>query len=162
MEQLILTCTGHPWYNAWIVNKLVLVVVQFFVSIVMIILTLGVFNQMRFMKQQHLGFNKEQVLVVDLPVDTNLANRLDHIKAELLSFNSVSKVSYSRKLPGTTLGELMFRIEQDSQLTGKGIKYMPVDNQFLDLMEIELIDGRNFSKDLAPDEKEAFIINEVA
>jgi len=140
----------------------VLVVVQFVFSLAMIASTAIVFQQFSFMKGKDLGFNKERVAVVTLPSDTTFVNHSKVFRNELAKVSGIEQVSNSGNFPGNNVGELFFRIEHDGQLVEKGIKYMAVDEHFLDLYKIELVDGRNFMREISSDDTAAFIINETA
>jgi putative ABC transport system permease protein len=76
----------------------------------MIIGTVVVYSQMQFLKNNDLGFNKEQVLVIDIPSgDTTLVNRLSTIKNEFLSNPGIKKVLLLRLIfPGEQVGRLLF------------------------------------------------------
>lgn len=139
-----------------------LVLVQFLFSIFMIIGTIAIFNQMFFLKNKDLGFNKEAVLLVNIPQDTAIYSKMEFFKTNLLSYPEITKVSSSASMPGAQSGEIMFRIDQDGQLVDKSIKIMAIDDQFLNLMEIDLMEGRNFSKEIQTDRNKGFLINETA
>jgi putative ABC transport system permease protein len=141
-----------------------LVVTQFTISLIMIIGTIVVFSQMQFLKNTPLGFNKEQVVVIDVPGgDTTLVNKLTTIKQEFLQNPAIKMVSNSANIPGAQMGRLLFLAEnQDNKMEEKTMSSMFIDYEFLDLMQIKLASGRNFQKDLRSDDTAAFIINETA
>ncbi|KAA9340555.1 ABC transporter permease [Adhaeribacter soli] len=142
-----------------------LVVTQFTISLILIIGTVVVHSQMQFLKNNDLGFNKEQVVVIDIPGgDTTLVNRLNTIKHEFLASPSVKKVATSAFIPGDKVSRLLFYAENNEtgKMEEKTISSMFVDYDFLEMMEIKLAAGRNFSRDIRTDDSMAFIINETA
>lgn len=140
----------------------VLMVVQLSFSILMIIGTLAIQSQMRYLQDKDLGFDQDQILVLNVPQDTAVFNHLNSFKDRLLSHSEFLGVSGSRGIPGTDVGELMFRIEQNAEMMDKGIKFIAADEDFFDILGLELVEGRLFSRDIQSDQQQAFIINETA
>ncbi len=140
----------------------VLMVVQFAFSLFMIIGTISIFQQMSYLQQKELGFDRDQVVVVSLPQDTALINRMDYFKDELEASPYIKGVTGSGGIPGAPVGEIMFRIEQDGQMVDKNIKFLTADASFFDLLDIEVVEGRNFSEDIQSDVQQGFIVNETA
>ncbi|WP_299824014.1 ABC transporter permease [uncultured Pontibacter sp.] len=140
-----------------------LVVLQFSISLIMIIGTIVVFAQMQFLKNADLGYQKEQVLVVDVPGgDSTLVQRLPLIKQKLLQNPNVLSVSNSYSIPSESLNRTLMLVEQGDKMVEKTIDIMGVDYDFLPLMGIDVKDGRNFSRDIKTDQKSGIIINEAA
>ncbi|WP_242916911.1 ABC transporter permease [Pontibacter liquoris] len=140
-----------------------LVVLQFTISLIMIIGTFVVFAQMRFLKNADLGFRKEQILVVDVPNgDSTLVQRLPLIKQRLLQNPNVLQISNSYSIPSESLSRTIMLVEQNGRMVEKAIDIIAVDYDFIPLMGIDLKEGRNFSKDMKTDEHAGIIINEAA
>ncbi|GAB3195332.1 putative ABC transport system permease protein [Pontibacter aydingkolensis] len=140
-----------------------LVVVQFGISLIMIIGTIVVFAQMRFLKNSDLGFQKEQVLVIDVPSgDSVLVSRLPVIKQQLLQNPNVLQVSNSYSIPSESLNRTLMLVEQGDKMVEKTIDIMAIDYDFIPLMGIQMKAGRNFSKDHKTDQQSGVIINEAA
>ncbi|MEJ8801622.1 ABC transporter permease [Pontibacter sp. H249] len=140
-----------------------LVVLQFGISLIMIIGTFVVFAQMRFLKSADLGFQKEQVLVIDVPSgDSTLVERLPLIKQKLLQHPNITQVSNTYSIPSESLNRTLMLVEQGDKMVEKTIDIMAVDYDFMPLMGIEFTAGRNFSRDIKTDEKHGVIINEAA
>lgn len=140
----------------------VLMVVQFGFSLFMIIGTISIFQQMHYLQNKELGFDKDQMVVITIPQDTAVYNKLSYFKDHLLTNPQILGVTGSGGVPGGNVGELMFRIEQDAQMMDKSIKMMAADEDFFDLLGIEIVAGRNFSSDIQTDIQQGFIINESA
>ena len=157
----VLKSNANPKGGSALLRK-TLVVTQFTIYMVLIIATLVVLSQMHFLKNTHLGFTKEQVLVVDIPSgDTALVNRLPSVKAELLAYPGVTKIAACSNIPGTQVGRALFYSEHQGERTERAMNLIQVDYDFLDLMKIPLADGRNFSSE-QPTDKAKFIVNEAA
>jgi len=140
-----------------------LVVIQFTISLILIIGTIVVFSQMHYLKNRDLGFNKNQVLVIDIPSgDSTLIQQLPSFKQRLLSRPAIQAVSNPQDIPAESLSKLMMLAEQDSALLEKTINVMFVDYDFLEVMGIALKAGRNFSPAMGTDERGALLINEAA
>ncbi|MCA9740720.1 MAG: ABC transporter permease [Deferribacteres bacterium] len=137
-----------------------LVVLQFIASISLIICTIVVLKQLNFIKSTNLGYNREQVLVLRLR-DRAVREKIDLLKNDLLANPNVLSVTASGHLPTrigsqTGLGWTRGEGSQD----GLSAYNTEVDENFLNVFEIELVEGRNFSAELATDTTDSFIINE--
>lgn len=138
-----------------------LVVFQFFTSITLITVTWIVLDQIDYMKQKDLGFNKDQVMVA-LVQSQSTSKNYKAIKTEFLQYPNIRHVSFSAGVPGRS-GELRVMIpEGSSESETHAINIIRCDFDFFDTFELELISGRKFSLDFSTDIKEAYIINETA
>jgi putative ABC transport system permease protein len=142
------------------IMRIVLVSVQFTVSIVLIIGTLIVNKQLRFMRNKELGYEKDHVIGLRIRNDET-AKKLEAMKTELLRHPNILKVSASSTL---ALGRNSYSAHHavgkpEGELTM--LHTQIVDEEFIDTYDIEIIKGRNFSKDYVTDKQEAIIINEA-
>ncbi|RAV98619.1 ABC transporter permease [Pseudochryseolinea flava] len=133
-----------------------LVVFQFWISIVLIICTGVVYQQLRFMQEKNLGLDKHNVLIL-----RNMA-RLDKgreaFKNELLRHTSIESASYSNNIfPGVSSNSV-FRANGTVEDKILGCYWADHDHQ--KVMKFELADGRYYSKDF-PTDSLACIINEA-
>lgn len=137
----------------WVRNGLVMF--QFFISIVLIAGTLVVYKQMHFVQTKQLGFEKENVLVIDR---ANVINDQELFRVRLLDLPEVGDAAVSSALPGGFHFGVQFQIpgEQDI-LTTKGIVG---DDHFLQTMGIKVIAGRGFSEDF--NDSLSVILNKTA
>ncbi|MEL6848503.1 MAG: ABC transporter permease [Bacteroidota bacterium] len=139
-----------------------LVVSQFTVSVGLIIATMVIFEQMRYLKNQDLGFTKDQTMVIEVPNDTSIARRMPQLKAEMMAYPGVIGVANTLNgIPGQRGGALLMRVEVDGQLQEDQFNIAFVDADFLELMDISVLEGRNFSLDRGTDQQQAFIVNEA-
>jgi putative ABC transport system permease protein len=141
-----------------------LVVLQFFISVSFIVCTIVVYSQMYFMKHADLGFNKEQMLVVNVPLpDTSFVNKYEVVRQQLAQNSDILKIAATGTVPGVPSGALIHQIEfPDHRIQEKAIDYMMVSHDLIDIMEMKLVAGRNFSRDFTTDDTAAFIVNEAA
>lgn len=147
--------------NPGFVRKM-LVIAQFAISVFLIIATIIVFSQFRYMQKQNLGFSREQVMVIDIPNDTTVSNKIETIKNTLLQMSAVKSVSSASSIPGSGHGALTMNVSQSGGSEIKVINTYFTDEKFIETLKIELIDGRYFSKEYSTDPKQAFVINEAA
>jgi putative ABC transport system permease protein len=141
----------------------VLVVVQFSMSIVMIIGTLVVQNQLAFIQSKNLGFDREQVVLVQLRGDDDM-KQSETLKTAFLGVSGIRGVSISSVVPGRS--DVMIHMPIESKYLPAGdndpsIKWLCIDEGFLPLYGIQMKEGRNLNGSTA-DENEAFILNEAA
>ncbi len=140
----------------------ILVVTQFSLSIILLIGTMIVFNQLRFLSQTKLGFNKENIVYI--PVKENIGKKYDTLKAELLSDPNILAASsqyylFAEDGPFRSTDYNWEGREEDQQVD---IILNLVDYDFIPMLDIELLEGRNFSKDYGTDLTQAYILNEQA
>ena len=138
-----------------------LVVFQFGISILLMIVTIVIFNQWTFMKQTDLGMNAENLVMVPLQD----RDKYDVLKTSLLESPNVLNVAASNKrLTDRLSSNLGFKAEQyepDPQF-GNSIKVVSTDHDFLKTLQVEFSEGRDFSRAFGSDDTSAFILNEAA
>ena len=136
-----------------------LVIVQFVVSISLIVGTLIVSNQLSYMRNQNLGFNKDQTLVLQ----TNGDARGRILKDAIKSIPGVLSSTVSRSVPGGGNPVAYSEIENktgDMQIANLSVYF--IDYDYIPQYKIELLAGRAFSKDYGTDTAQAMILNESA
>ncbi|MEQ8474188.1 MAG: FtsX-like permease family protein [Marinoscillum sp.] len=137
-----------------------LVVFQFATSIVLIICTIVTYRQMEFILNKRIGFDKDQVILIQGA--NTLKDQAKSFKNELMRLSTVNSVSYTDFLPvlGTKRDGNSFWKEGNRKIDkGVGAQKWRVDENYLTTMGINLVQGRNFSSDMASDST-AIIINE--
>ena len=134
----------------------ILVVFQFLVSVILIILTLAVYRQMRFMNSMPLGYNQENVIVVPL-VSENAMNTCQPVKDAFSKIPSVTAAGASSEVPGN--GFTMNGYFPEGFKEPVMINVLDVDADYLDIMNIPVVQGRGFDK-VSNADSSAFIINE--
>ena len=140
----------------------VLVVVQFSISIILIICTAIVFQQLGYMQKKSLGFNKDQI--VTLPYNGNLTENYASFKTTLLSNSNIKTIARSSRIPtGRLLDAMGSQINRGDSLapTQVDIKFIVADEDYLDTYGVKVLAGRNFTDRYGLDTS-AFLINESA
>lgn len=138
-----------------------LVVVQFVVSIVLIVCTFVIHNQLSFIRNRNLGFDKEQMVTV-YTMDRNLKKNPESLKRELLKNPEILGVSASLDLPTTIRRTSTIEWEEQGEIRKLGLNYTFVDYDYFNVYDIELAKGRKFSEDFSMDKEQAVVINETA
>jgi putative ABC transport system permease protein len=160
--QPIKTLKGLFKSSGGISFRKILVVAQFAISIVLIITTAVVFQQLHFMQKKSLGFDKEHMLIITY--NNDVSKQYDALRTELLSNNSFKNVARSSRIPtGRLLDDMgAYTVSGDSmQPVNTDIKYVSVDYDFIPTYNIPLLAGRNFSRDYGTDTA-GFVLNESA
>ena len=140
-----------------------LVVFQFAISVVLIVGTVVVQNQMVFVENKKLGFEKEQVVVLPLfNTDRSLNARYQTVKQAFLEHPNVLKASASNSTMAWWGGAFQTVYPEGAVGNEWQMRILGVDEDFLNTYEIELVAGRNFSSEITTDATEAYILNETA
>jgi putative ABC transport system permease protein len=139
-----------------------LVVFQFSLSIIMIVATIVVVQQMKYVDTADMGFNKEQLLVVD--INSGAVRRsAETIKTEFSKIPGVKSVSVTSRVPGEwkVIPKVKVKVPGSFSTQGEDVYYLAVDDQFLKTFEVKLLNGRNFSVSGGGDSS-AVMLNEAA
>ena len=135
----------------------ILVTIQFLISSVLIIMTGTVYLQHRFMEQKDVGYNRENLVVVPLLTDISRKN-YSLLKSE---FNNIPAVQVSGVASAVPVDGLTSNgYFPEGFETPLMFNALDIDEDYIETMEIQITDGRNFSAD-RPSDKEAFLINET-
>ena len=134
-----------------------LVVAQFAISIVLIAGTAVVTKQLEYARAQKRGFSSEQVLVAPLP--SELQPSLSALKSDLQRRTGVIDVSAADHFPGGPINDAVHIPEGATDDEGIHFWRYNVDFGFTDVLDMELVEGRSFSR---PADSSAFLINETA
>lgn len=146
-----------------------LVVFQFTITCFLMICTLVVFQQLNYMQNTDLGFNKEQVLVMDArraqttSFSTVNNPQYETIKYELLQNQEVRSVSSSLAVPGRNGWRSILAYGEGQEVEERfSIEYLPVDFDYIDFYDLEIIAGRKFEEERGADINSGVIVNEAA
>jgi len=140
-----------------------LVVTQFTISIVLIVGTLIVYNQLSYMRNQSLGFKKDQMLIVDFGGDSAVQKNYQSIKLGLKEVPGVLSASTSSTTPGNGNPVAYTQAENArGVLQDVNINMYDVDYDFIPQYGMEMAAGRSFSTDFGTDTTQSFVINEAA
>ncbi len=140
----------------------VLVVFQFIISAALIIASITIGSQMKYMRNKDLGFQKDQQIVI--PLRTSTAKEIyPPFRNKLVNISAISGVGASEFYPGITNFRdwLMYRQGTPPDQT-RQVFINTVDENFLQTLDIKLLQGRLFSKEFPADTANRIIINEEA
>jgi putative ABC transport system permease protein len=138
----------------------ILVSTQFAISIAMIICTSIVYDQLNFMRNRDLGFNRDQVLYVQLADSATQANE-QLLRDRLKAHAGVIDVASSASMPGKGINYSLMTIDtEDGQQATQGVYYFNAGYDFDKVMGFTIVKGRGFSRDHASDST-AVMINEA-
>lgn len=135
----------------------VLVVVQFSCAIFLIISTFFATRQVKYMQEKDLGFSYDQVLT--MPLGRRYSDRYEVLKEKLLSNSLVQNVTASGQRLGNNLHQTSVTFHGEGPARNLATSQVVVDEDFLNVYEIELIAGRNFTNSEA-DQGRTYLINE--
>ena len=138
-----------------------LVVVQFGLSVFLIISTFIVYRQVNYLQNKDLGFNKEQVMYFAMQGD-KMYNNYETFKNELLASSGVVSATIGYGLPGDIFAGDQVIVPGPGGGKTYGANQFMVDYDYIKTMGLKLIAGRDFSREMKTDADNAFIINESA
>ncbi len=138
----------------------VLVVTQFAASIAMMVGTVVVYQQLKYMKTKSLGFNKEQVLVLPL-TDRQLRGNAEALRNELSQNADIVGIASTGSMPGSGYGRTGLQPEGASEDDVWIVSITAMDDRLMSVLGFELVAGRNYATEFATDEEAAIIINEA-
>jgi putative ABC transport system permease protein len=136
-----------------------LVIFQFTISTVMIVGTIVLLMQVKFLSNTNLGFNKELMVVIDVNVGAARSN-WEWVKGEMSKIPSVKHVSVTSRVPGEWKTFRVLKLKVEGTTSDYLTTYMfGADKDFLSTYEVPLVQGRNFNTEA---DSTAVLINETA
>ncbi|HKP32614.1 MAG TPA: ABC transporter permease, partial [Chitinophagaceae bacterium] len=139
----------------------VLVTLQFIISIGLIASTLLVREQLHFLQNTKLGFDKENVMVLTLPRDTD-STRLQSFKTSLLSNREIRSVAASSTIPNNQVPVNLVNDGSTDLKKAISMQMLFTDDDFLRTMKMEVVAGRDWNAKMPTDKSAGFVINEEA
>jgi len=142
-----------------------LVLFQFSIAFILLVATLTIFKQIKFMRDQTLGFDIDQIVVLKAPriQGENFEKRFESFKDELRRYPNIADIAFSREVPGRQIywdNGGIFPAGSDVSKS-KNYMIMGIGYEFLDMYDIKFLAGRNFSKEFSTD-PDGLILNETA
>lgn len=141
-----------------------LVLFQFCIGLLMLSATLIVFNQLKYMKNENLGFSTEELLIVKAPTiyDSTVTQKADLFKHQILQHANVRNFTVSSDVPGHLIqNNNSIRRPEQAEEESIFATYLSVDPNYLETYELSLQSGRNFREDQESD-LNTVILNEKA
>jgi putative ABC transport system permease protein len=136
-----------------------LTALQFGVAIFMMMGTLGVYQQMKFIQSKNLGFDKESIVYMNPPAE--LWAKRSVFKEDLLSQAPVKSVTFSNGIPGMESATWQYDFP-GLDIPKRSINTLIIDYDYLKTFGLEIVEGRNLSSEFATDSLEAYLVNEAA
>ncbi|MFY0593363.1 ABC transporter permease [Roseivirga sp.] len=137
-----------------------LVIFQFTISIAMIIGTAIVYDQLQHQRNIDKGFDPEQIVTLNVGHPT-LQQALPVFMNKLEEIPEVNKTARTAGMPGRTFGRNRVRPEGASAEDTWIISVFSFDDEFMDLMGMEIVDGRGYDRNMQTDQQQAVLINEA-
>lgn len=148
--------------NTGTILRNILVIMQFIISTSMIICTTFIFLQMNYIHKKQLGFEKENIMVIEFPRDRTLLRQIPTFKTILKQHPGINCIAATRNLPSYTPGSLIFYYDEENGQAQKTMNLYMVDEDFDNLLNIHPIAGRFFSNEFKTDQEHSIILNQAA
>jgi len=137
----------------------ILVVIQFAVSVIMIICTLVVFRQLNYLKTMDQGFDQKNV--VSLQLNGPMVQKYPVLKLALLENPNIKSVGGTSNPVGEGSGKYLLNVETDQGMASRGVNLVVVDHDFVETMGIKMKEGRDFQVDMPSDTLTGVVVNET-
>ncbi|WHI44688.1 FtsX-like permease family protein [Microbulbifer sp. JMSA004] len=139
----------------------VLIFIQFFVSISVVACTLIMGQQMHYAANKSLGYQQENKLAIQL-YGAEAIQKIPLIKNELMADPNILGVAETSFVPGSGARISLMKIENnEGEFEKVGLFHMTVGDEFVDVMGLDIIKGRGFSKGQSSNEQGAVLVNET-
>ena len=149
-----------------------LMVAQFSISIALIICTMIIYQQVGFLRDKPLGFQKHQMIIVPmygtgafsfgLKMDTGMRHRMNNFSDELTTYSRIKAVTASSEMPGQGFVRGLVIPQGNYETDNIFAPWLSVDYNFIRTLGMQVVAGRDFSKARGSDHLNAFILNESA
>ena len=137
----------------------ILVSVQFAISIGMLICTSVVYDQLQYMRDKDLGFDREQVLHLELADSATLANE-SVLYNQLKTHVQIVDVASSSSMPGKGINYTVMMVDSPEGMVSQGVYYHDAGYDYVQTMGLTIARGRSFSRDY-PTDSTAALVNEA-
>ncbi len=143
--------------NRGVPLRFALIVFQFFISIVLIAITILITKQITYLKEKNVGISTEHIIYIKLPFQL-MRDKKEVFRERLRQLPDVQKVAFSSTIFGKIEGL------SNQVVDGKTVHFASlwIDPEFIDLYDLQLIEGRFFSKELSSDINSTLLLNEAA
>ncbi len=138
----------------------ILVVIQFSISVAMIVCTLVVFRQLNYLKNKDQGFDQKNVVSLQLN-NREMIRKYPLLKQLMLGNEDIKYVTSTNTPMGEGSGKLVFNVETDQGMSQRGINFTVVDHDFVETLGIKIVQGRDFQKDMPSDTLNGVLVNET-
>jgi putative ABC transport system permease protein len=137
-----------------------LVVLQFSISMIMLICTWVVYSQLSYLQKKDLGFDKNEVMTVTVNTGQDERSKIFAMNNKFRSLPGVKVVGTGNSYPGSrNLNLNLFSVETKTGYVDKAVEFYAVDENFLPALNIPVVKGRNFSS--LSDTLHSIVVNEA-
>ncbi len=143
-------------FSGSLITRKTLIVFQFFISSVLLIGTLVIFNQLKYMQNKDLGFDKEQVMYIPF-ASKDLVGKMEVFKQSVESHQAAIAVSSATGIPGRFWFSRTLTLESGREISAH---FIEADQNYPDVLGFELLAGRFVNPELASDVKSGVVINQ--
>lgn len=138
-----------------------LVVIQFAISVFMLISTLIVFDQLQYIRNKDLGFDKARVVRLNLQEDA-MRSKAPVLVERLKQIPEVTSIGRSSASPGQGISKIIMKVENETGVMDeRGVDFFGADVDFVKTMDMKIVLGRDFSRDVLSDSTSAVLVNEA-
>ena len=149
----------HSGKGVWL--RKTVTITQFAIAAALIMGTTVIFSQMKFIEKKDLGFNKDQLLNIDLPEDSSLQNSVNAFQHALRQRPEISAVTVGTSITMNGMSIATTLAESEGKKRELMCNYFHIDPYFLSVFQVNLLEGRNLSDSFGTDKKEGFLVNEA-
>lgn len=140
--------------------KSAMIVLQFTISIGLIISSLVIYKQLRYIQHKDLGYDRQNILVV--PCNESIKAHFDSFTYDLRKCPGIEQVSASSLLPINVNWYVGLNWDKNKNNEPIGVYYIMVEYDYFETLDMEILQGRSFSRDHSQDDSISYIINEAA
>jgi putative ABC transport system permease protein len=137
----------------------ILVIIQFSVSVIMIICTLVVYKQLNYLKNMDQGFDQKNV--VGLQLNGQMGKKYPVLKQILAENQNIKYITSTNTEVGQGSAKVIFKVETDQGMINRGVNFAVVDHDFVDALGIKILKGRDFQQDMPSDTLTGVVVNET-
>jgi putative ABC transport system permease protein len=141
-----------------VVLRRILVVLQFSISMIMIICTWVVYNQLNYLRNKDLGFDKNEVLTLPVNANRDVTGKVIAFKNEMRKNPQVISVSTSEAVPGNDVSFNLFAVQSKNGFVNQGVNVYRADEDYVKTLGMKIVKGRNF--DGLTDTLHSILVNE--
>lgn len=139
----------------------ILITFQFVISLFVIICTVLMDRQVSFMRTMDPGFSAERTILIQVQ-DSLTESRINTISNELTKHPNIVGTTNSYGVPGRSISGPVMWIEKDSAMVQQFVYTLYAGKNYLDLMEIDIVEGRAFREESESDFRRSYLVNEAA
>ena len=137
------------------------IILQFTFSVILIISSILITRQVKYLLKADVGYNTNNVVQVKLHAEGLPVEKIFSFKEEVKRSPMVSSAAYSSNVPGESLGTGAFKLHMDGQEASKIVHLMTIDADYIPLMEMEFREGGNYDPERPKEPQGGVILNEA-